>query len=89
MPITREVVVYAVGSTILCWAYNCRDSQETCLTGETNVGVFFGEAVTERQHAPLRAALDELAECLQRAGATVGRVVFADAGSPEVEVPAA
>ncbi len=89
MPITREVVVYAVGSTVLCWAYNCRDSQETCLTAETEVGVFFGEAVTQRQHEPLRAALSELAECLRRAGATVGPVVFADAGSPEVEVPAA
>ncbi|MDQ3979142.1 MAG: hypothetical protein M3314_06265 [Actinomycetota bacterium] len=88
MPLTPQVVVYAAGPTVLCWAYNCRDSRETCLTEETEVAVFFGEAVTERQHAPLAEALAELAAVLTGAGAAVGPVVFADAGSPAVEVPA-
>ena len=87
MPITPDVVVYASRDTILCWAYNCRDSRETCLTEETEVGVFFGEAVTARQHEPVRAALADLAARLDGAGAAVGPVVFADAGARSVEVP--
>jgi DNA/RNA-binding domain of Phe-tRNA-synthetase-like protein len=84
MPLTDRVAVYAAGSTVICWAYNCRDSRETCLTEETDVGLFVGEAVTARQHAALRAALDDLAARLATGGAKVGPVVFADAAQPEV-----
>ena len=86
MPLTDRVAVYASGSTVLCWAYNCRDSRETCLTEDTDTGLFLGEAVTARQHGALRAALDDLAGRLAAAGATVGPVVYADRDRPEVEV---
>jgi DNA/RNA-binding domain of Phe-tRNA-synthetase-like protein len=86
MPLTDQMVVYAAGSTVLCWAYNCRDSRETCLTDETEVGVFFGEAVTVRQHEALRGALEELAACLRDSGASVGEVVYADGERPLVDV---
>ncbi len=89
MPLTERVVVYASGDTVTCWAYNCRDSRETCLTEDTDVGVFFGEAVTARQHGALRGALDELASCLRDAGASVGAVVYADGSQPAVEVTVA
>ncbi len=88
MPLTPDVAVYASDDTVLCWAFNCRDSRETCLTEDTEVGVFFGEAVTERQHQPLRGTLAELAVSLTGAGAGVGPVVFADAATPSIEVPA-
>lgn len=87
MPITDRVAVYASGSTVLCWAYNCRDSRETCLTEDTDTGLFLGEAVTARQHPALRAALDDLAARLAAAGATVGPLVYAEATHPEVELP--
>ena len=86
MPLTDRVAVYAAGTTILCWAYNCRDSRETCLTEDTDVGLFVGEAVTARQHLPLRAALDDLTGRLTAAGAVVGPVVFADADRHGVAV---
>lgn len=79
MPLTDRVAVYAVGSTVLCWAYNCRDSRATSLTEDTDTGLFVGEAVTARQHGALRAALDDLAGRLSAAGAEVGPVVYADA----------
>lgn len=88
MPLTAQVVVYASRSLIVCWAFNCRDSRDTCLTPDTDVGLFVGEAVTERQHGPLRAAFDDLAARLAAAGASVGPAVFASGASPEVEVPA-
>jgi DNA/RNA-binding domain of Phe-tRNA-synthetase-like protein len=87
MPLTDRVVVYAAGPTVVCWAYNCRDSRDTCLTAETDVGLFLGEAVTARQHDALRTALDDLAGRLRAAGAGVGPVCFADRAGPVVEFP--
>ena len=86
MPLTDRVAVYAAGDTVLCWAYNCRDSKETCLTEDTDTGLFLGEAVTARQHDALRWALDDLAARLTAAGAVVGPVVYADQHSPQVEL---
>lgn len=88
MPLTDKVAVYAAGATVICWAYNCRDSRNTCLTEDTDTGLFLGEAVTARQHGALRIALADLAGRLVAAGATVGPVVYADRGSPKVDVTA-
>jgi DNA/RNA-binding domain of Phe-tRNA-synthetase-like protein len=86
MPLTDKVAVYASGPTVLCWAYNCRDSRETCLTEGTGTGLFVGEAVTARQHGALRAALEDLAGRLTSAGAQVGEIAYADAERPAIEV---
>jgi DNA/RNA-binding domain of Phe-tRNA-synthetase-like protein len=86
MPLGPDVAVYAVGSTVICWAYNCRDSRDTCLHEDTDVGVFLGEAVTARQHEPLRAALADLGARLVAAGAEVGPASYADGPSPRVDI---
>ena len=86
MPLGKDVAVYAIGSTVICWAYNCRDSRDTCLAEDTDEGLFVGEAVTARQHGALRSALSDLVARLGGAGAAVGSVVYASAGSPSVAV---
>jgi DNA/RNA-binding domain of Phe-tRNA-synthetase-like protein len=86
MPVGDKVAVYAAGATVICWAYNCRDSRATCLTEETDVGLFLGEAVTARQHDALRTALDDLAGRLTAAGATVGPVSYADRTTPQITI---
>ena len=86
MPLTPQVAVYGDGPAVICWAYNCRDSRDTCLQEDTDVGLFIGEAVTERQGAPLRSALDDLRARLSGAGAVVGAAVYATAGSGAVAV---
>jgi DNA/RNA-binding domain of Phe-tRNA-synthetase-like protein len=86
MPLTDRVAVYAAGSTVLCWAYNCRDSRDTCLTEETDTGLFLGEAVSAGQHDALRTAVDDLAGRLAAAGAQVGPVRFADRDQPHIAV---
>jgi DNA/RNA-binding domain of Phe-tRNA-synthetase-like protein len=86
MPLTDKVAVYAAGATVICWAYNCRDSRETCLTEDTDTGLFLGEAVTARQHVALRIALADLAGRLAAAGAEVGSVVFADRENPRITI---
>lgn len=86
MPLTPEVAVYAAGTTVICWAYNCRDSRDTCLVADTGAGLFLGEAVTARQHEPLRAAFEDLRDRLTGAGATVGATQFASADQPSIAV---
>jgi DNA/RNA-binding domain of Phe-tRNA-synthetase-like protein len=87
MPLTTSVAVYASGPTVVCYAFNCRDSRDTCLSASTEVGLFLGEAVVEVQHEPLRSAFADLTARLSGAGAFVGTVAFATAASPTVEVP--
>lgn len=82
MPVTADVVVYASGDTVVCWAFNHRDSQETCLTADTRTAAFFGEAVTAVQREAMVAALEEMAGLLKAAGAEVGQLMLADAKSP-------
>ena len=86
VPLTDRVVVYAAGSTVLCWAYNCRDSRETCLTEDTDTGLFLSEAVTATQHGALRTALDDLAARLAAAGAQVGPIVYANRDQPAITI---
>jgi len=78
MPLQPEVVVYASGDRVLCWAYNVRDSRETGLTDETDEGLFLGEAVERSQHEPLRNALEDLRARLQRLGASVEAIATFD-----------
>ena len=86
MPLTPNVVVYASGDMVICWAFNCRDSRDTCLAPGTDAGLILGEAVTARQHEPLRSAFADLASRLEEAGASVGPVAFADAATPMVTI---
>lgn len=82
MPITPPLAVYGCGEEILCWGFNHRDSKRTCLTSTTRSALFVGEAVTLAQHAPLKAALAELASLLAAGGAQVQGPMFADAQMP-------
>jgi hypothetical protein len=69
---------------------NYRDSARTCLTANTDGAVFFPEAVDKENHGLIRDALGEFALLLQKNGAQVGDLKFADAGAPflSLELPA-
>jgi lysyl-tRNA synthetase class 2 len=85
-PLLDEVVTYACGSTVMCWAWNHRDSADTGLQADTTTALFVGEAAYAVQHAALRAAVADLADTLRAAGITVGTPGYADATSPTVRV---
>lgn len=72
MVVTDRVVVYAAGSTVLTYAFNHRDSAETCLTASSARACFLGEATTAEQDGRLREALAELRGRLELAGALLG-----------------
>ncbi len=71
MPLTEDLAVYASGSTVLCYAFNHRDSRETCLTEGSERAVFLGEAVTRSQGLALDAAIEDLERRLASSGVGV------------------
>lgn len=75
-------VVYAIGSTVICYCWNHRDSQQTSLIPNTQRALFVGEAVTAIQQEALLAAFAELRERLVRAGATLGELLLLDGSTP-------
>ncbi|NTU77711.1 MAG: hypothetical protein HGA90_07885, partial [Alphaproteobacteria bacterium] len=81
-PLHQGLVVYATGAKVLCWGFNCRDASDTCLTAETDDGVFFGEAVFPAHHAALHEAFAKLKALLTEAGAACGDVKLASASCP-------
>lgn len=82
MPLRPEIVVYASGSEVTCWAFNHRDSVKTALQPETDLGIFMAEAVSPVQVESLDAAFSELARNLREAGAEVGELAGADRTEP-------
>lgn len=82
MPIRPCVPLYASGDEIICYAFNHRDSAETCLRAATTTAAFFSEAVNPEQQEAMAAALTDLSETLRSFGARPGPVVIADATVP-------
>ncbi|MGI3212976.1 phenylalanine--tRNA ligase beta subunit-related protein [Roseovarius tibetensis] len=69
-----DLLVYAVGHEILCWALNHRDSATFCLKAGTRTAVVASESVSPEQHDVSRAAMTELASLLESHGAAVGEI---------------
>ncbi len=67
-PLLPTVPVYATGSTVLCWCFNCRDAAPTALRTGTSEATFFTEGVGQEQLPAAMAALNDLATILGRAG---------------------
>ena len=86
MPITPSVPVYAIGPEVICWAFNFRDSANTCLTEATKNAVFFSEAVTTQQQEAAKNGLLELKNLLSTSGAITSEVKFASAQNPDLEL---
>jgi DNA/RNA-binding domain of Phe-tRNA-synthetase-like protein len=84
IPANPSVVVYAAGQTVLCWAFNHRDSRQTSLRAATRRAVFFSEAVDRQQAAAAEEALQDLRQALARLGAKVSAPIFADTTTPDV-----
>ncbi len=84
MPLSTQVVVYASGAEVICWAFNHRDSKTSCLEPQTKSAVFFGEGICVEHHEPLRNGLTELRGILKTHGAIVGNTHWATATEPHI-----
>lgn len=86
MPINDDVVIYAAGNTVICWAFNHRDSRETSLLSSTKSAVFLGESVTQDGRARTASALKELASLVVASGGRAGPTALCDANRPSMRL---
>lgn len=88
MPLAPEVMVYAAGREVLCWAFNHRDSARTALRGDSDEALFVSESAYAVQVDAMLAAAGELRDLLAGHGCAVGELAVATAGNPSVTVTA-
>lgn len=81
-PISENVMVYASGNLILCWALNVRDSGMTCLHTGSRRALFISEAVTAAGADASVEALSSLANLVLAAGGSVGEIRRAEVRAP-------
>jgi DNA/RNA-binding domain of Phe-tRNA-synthetase-like protein len=81
-PLNPDLVVYASGSTILCWGFNCRDNVETALDAESDDIVFFSEAVDAAGGEQARRAVADIRDRLVEVGVRCSAPVLANAVGP-------
>lgn len=70
-PLSGTLPVYAAGSEVLCWGFNCRDSRTTALSDDTRTVLFLSEGVTALHRDRAVTALTRLADLLAAEGARV------------------
>jgi DNA/RNA-binding domain of Phe-tRNA-synthetase-like protein len=84
---SSEVIVYASGDTVLCWAFNFRDSAETALDAASVRGLFVSESVTHDQHDRSADALDWLAGAFAARGIECSGPRLLSQAEPRAELP--
>jgi DNA/RNA-binding domain of Phe-tRNA-synthetase-like protein len=77
-PISSDLVVYAAGSTVLCWGFNCRDNIQTALDIRSDDITFFSEAVNPADGARSQQAIAALVVALVGAGVECAAPVVAN-----------
>jgi len=63
-----NIVSYADGGGIICWAWNHRDSVRTCLNENTRKAIFFSDSATNRTNEMASKAIRDLSHTLSNAG---------------------
>ncbi len=81
-PLNPDLVVYAVGNTVLCWGFNHRDNVETALDAQSDEIVFFSEALNPEDGARAAEAVAEVRARLTAIGVACSDPVRADRGQP-------
>lgn len=84
---SSDVIVYASGHTVLCWAFNFRDSAETALDETSVRGLFVSESVTEDQHDRSADALDWLAHVFAERRLECSGPLVLSRAEPRAELP--
>lgn len=72
--INDKVPVYAIGSKIICWCFNHRDSKDTCVDETSGTVLFVCESIDGSQYGNQDKAVEELRRILNRGGVEISEV---------------
>lgn len=79
-------IVYADNNKILCWLWNYKDSQLSCIDNKTKKAIFFIDSIGNSEHANLEKASKELSDHLIKINCQIDKVAVVDRDCPEIEV---
>jgi len=82
IPVPPGVVVYADDEKIACYAWNHKDSGQTCLKADTNRAIFFADAVSAAGRERAAESIELLAAALHSVGARVEFTGVLDKSEP-------
>lgn len=83
-PLNEDLVVYAVGNDVLCWAMNMRDSIKSCVDETSTSIVFLSEATAESTSHRPKEALEALGAKLTPLGMVTSSVQIAGHERPQI-----
>ena len=69
-----KIVGYASGPTVMCWSFNHRDSQLTCIDEETDKALIVAESIDVSQQESRKAAISEIREWLGAWGVNISEI---------------
>ncbi len=69
-----KIVGYVSGPTVMCWSFNHRDSQLTCIGEETDKALIVAESIDVSQHESRKAAISEMREWLGAWGVNISEI---------------
>lgn len=69
-----KIVGYTSGSTVMCWSFNHRDSQLTCIDENTEKALIVAESIHVSQQESRKAAISEMREWLGSWGVNVSEI---------------
>ena len=61
-------IVYGDEEQVICWLWNHKDSQATCIDKKTTHAIFFVDAATKPVHWDMQKTVDFLSELLEKIG---------------------
>jgi DNA/RNA-binding domain of Phe-tRNA-synthetase-like protein len=87
MQVAPGVVIYADKDKVACYAWNHKDSAQTCLTPSTDKAIFFADAVSVEGRCRAAEALQLLSEALLSCGCRIRFTGALDGSAPALTVP--
>lgn len=85
-PLNEDLVVHAMGTDVLCWGFNSRDSAISCVGDDSQSIIFMSETCSSITADRPSAALLDLANHLGSLGFDVGPVAVADPENTNIEL---
>jgi DNA/RNA-binding domain of Phe-tRNA-synthetase-like protein len=80
-------VVYADNQRLICWLWNHKDAQETCIDGDTKQVIFFIDSVNTTKPNAVQEALTQLSGNLEKIESVPISYGILNSRSPQITLP--
>ena len=85
-PVLPNHIVYADNEKILCWLWNHKDSQLSCIDRQTKEAIFFVDSIGNPKHSSVENACQELLQHLTDMGCQVDKLAMLNQLNPKISL---